>query len=109
LLVNRGIHRLFIGFNSGEIRTNSVFDPLREETHAAERLLEPGDIERHVPQPGDEEKIAGMWERYRARSESRSFESVPETIGIFCSKILQCECGCGLAGPRPALNSDTKC
>ena len=78
LLLNRGIYRLYIGFNSGEIRTNSIFDPLREETHAAERLLESGYIERHFPQLGYEEKVAGMRELYRVLRESRLFESLPE-------------------------------
>jgi len=38
LMLNRGIYRIFVGFNSGEVRTNSIFDPLRQEVHDAEKL-----------------------------------------------------------------------
>ena len=31
MMLNRGVYRIFVGFNSGEIRTLSVFDPLRSE------------------------------------------------------------------------------
>lgn len=78
LLLNRGIYRLYIGFNSGEIRTNSIFDPLREETHIAERLLESGYIDRHFPQLDYEEKIAGMRELYSTLRDSRLFASLPQ-------------------------------
>jgi len=33
IMINRGIYRIFIGFNSGEIRTSSIFDPLRQDIH----------------------------------------------------------------------------
>ncbi len=49
LLLNRGIYHLFIAFNSGEIRTWSIFDPLREEIHSAEEFLKEGYVERHFP------------------------------------------------------------
>lgn len=40
LMLNRSCYRIFIGFNSGEIRTNSIFDPLRQEIHSSERLAD---------------------------------------------------------------------
>ena len=49
LMLNRGIYRIFVGFNSGEVRTNSIFDPLRQEVHDAEKLSDTQYIERQFP------------------------------------------------------------
>jgi hypothetical protein len=49
LLINRSTYRLFIALNSGEIRTGSIFDPLREEIHSVEQFILPGYVERHFP------------------------------------------------------------
>lgn len=47
LLLNRCVYRVFINFNSGEIRTSSVFEPFNEEIHTANKLLDKAYIERH--------------------------------------------------------------
>jgi len=47
LLLNRCVYRVFINFNSGEIRTSSVFNPFNEEIHTANKLLDKSYIERH--------------------------------------------------------------
>ncbi len=49
LLLNRCVYRLFINFNSGEIRTASIFDPFVEEIHTSDTLINPAYIERHFP------------------------------------------------------------
>lgn len=77
LLLNRGTYRLYIGFNSGEIRTHSIFDPLREETHAAERFLDASYVERHFPLLSYEDKVAGMRDIYRALRNSALFGKLP--------------------------------
>ena len=64
ILLNRGIYRVFIAFNSGEIRTGSIFDPLREEIHTAEQFLIPGYIERHFPNIDYETKIKEIRKLY---------------------------------------------
>lgn len=78
LLCERSTYRLYIGFNSGEIRTQSVFDPLREETHAAERLLEDDYLARHFPAIAYEDKVQGMRELYDYLLHSRLFEQLPD-------------------------------
>jgi hypothetical protein len=77
LLLRRGIYRIFIGFNSGEIRTHSIFDPLREEVHAGERLARQDYIDRHFPRIDYADKIAWIRELYRALRASPLFEKLP--------------------------------
>lgn len=64
LLVNRTTYRLFLGFNNGEIRTNSIFDPLRQETHSAEKMADHDYIKRQFPLITYEEKIELMQDIY---------------------------------------------
>ena len=77
LLVNRSIYRIFIGFNSGEIRTQSIFDPLRQEIHAAEKLADASYIDRHFPKISYQEKIEAMKEIYQVIQKSKWFDRFP--------------------------------
>lgn len=78
LLLNRSTYRLYIGFNSAEVRTCSVFDPLREETHAAERFSDPAYVQRHFPAVTYEQKVTGIRELYRWLRASPLFEHMPD-------------------------------
>ncbi|RTZ58027.1 MAG: hypothetical protein DSZ32_02335 [Gammaproteobacteria bacterium] len=78
LLLNRGIYQLFIGFNNAEIRTRSLFDPLREEIHAAEKLVNNDYVERHFPPIPYEEKIAAMREMYNQLYSSELYRKLPK-------------------------------
>lgn len=77
LLLNRGIYRIFIGFNSGEIHTNSIFDPLRQEIHAAEKLADPAYVDRQFPKITYEDKIQAMREIYESIKSSSLFDKIP--------------------------------
>ena len=77
LILNRGIYRLFVGFNSGEIRTNSIFDPLRQEIHDAEKLADSAYISRHFPAIAYDEKVALMRQLYATLRESTQYKSMP--------------------------------
>lgn len=77
MLCERSIYQLYVGFNSGEIRTCSVFDPLREETHTAERILDDDYLSRHFPAISFEDKVQGMREMYDYLLGSRMFEKLP--------------------------------
>ena len=77
LLLNRSIYRIFIGFNSGEIRTQSIFDPLRQEIHAAEKLADAAYIDRHFPKITYAEKIEAMKEIYQVIQKSKWFDRFP--------------------------------
>ncbi len=78
LLINRGIYRLFIGFNNSEIRTNSIFDPLREEIHEAHTLTSPDYINRHFPPISYDDKVAVMREIYSNLMGSTLFQKMPK-------------------------------
>lgn len=77
IFLNRGIYRIFVGFNSGEIRTNSVFDPLRQEIHDAEKMADKEYIQRHFPLISYEEKVALMRELYAALRASEYYKKIP--------------------------------
>ena len=77
LLLNRGIYRLFIGYNSASIRTSSIFDPLREEIHDAKRFLDEGYVNRHFPKIGYAEKAQATRELYRFLRSSETFKKIP--------------------------------
>ena len=64
LLLNRCVYRLYVGFNNGEVRVNSVFDPLSTEIHIARKLADRAYIDRHFPEISYEEKtdlIKGLY------------------------------------------------
>jgi len=77
ILLNRGIYRIFVGFNSGEIRTNSVFDPLRQEIHDAEKIADEDYIHRHFPLIAYDDKISLMRELYATLRASEHYKKIP--------------------------------
>lgn len=59
LLRETGVYAIYVGFNSSEVRTESIFNPFAYEIHDAEDLIKPGYVERHfVPVPYGEKKRA---------------------------------------------------
>ncbi len=77
IMLNRGIYRIFVGFNSGEIRTDSVFDPLRQEIHEAEKIADQDYINRHFPLIGYSDKVALMRELYATLRASEHYKKIP--------------------------------
>jgi len=77
IMLNRGIYRIFVGFNSGEIRTNSIFDPLRQEIHDAEKIANIDYINRHFPPIDYSDKIALMRELYATLRASEHYKKIP--------------------------------
>ena len=77
ILLSRGIFRIFVGFKSGEIRTNSVFDPLRQEIHDDEKIANKDYINRHFPQINYDDKVALMRELYAALRASEHYKKIP--------------------------------
>ena len=64
LLRETGVYAIYVGFNSSEVRTESIFNPFAYEIHDAEDLIKPGYAERHfVPVPYDEKNRAIAWIR----------------------------------------------
>jgi len=85
MMMRRSVYRVYIGFNSGEVRTCSVFDPMREEVHQAEKLCEPNYIERHFPLIDYTHKIEGIRNIYKSLRESELFNYVPD----YWKRIMQ--------------------
>jgi len=77
LMLNRGIYRLFVGFNSGEVRTNSIFDPLRQEIHDADRLCDAEYMERQFPKIDYDQKIDLMRQLYATLRGSVQYAQMP--------------------------------
>ncbi len=77
IMLNRGIYRIFVGFNSGEIRTNSIFDPLRQEIHDAEKIADKDYINRHFPMIAYNDKVALMRELYTTLRASEQYKNIP--------------------------------
>ncbi len=77
LMLNRGIYRIYIGFNSSEIHTNSIFDPLRQEIHDATRIAETSYLDRHFPKISYDEKISLMRELYATLRNSSHYRQMP--------------------------------
>ncbi len=77
LFFNRSTYRLYIGFNNGEIRTTSVFDPLRIEVHTAEKMAQRAYVERQFPQVSFEDKITVMKSIYENLMKTRAYAELP--------------------------------
>lgn len=77
LLLNRSTYRLYIGFNSGEVRTHSIFDPLRQEIHSSDKLADRAYIDRQFPAIGYDDKIRAMRDIYQAIQSSSLFDKIP--------------------------------
>ncbi|MDQ1362872.1 MAG: hypothetical protein QG652_732 [Pseudomonadota bacterium] len=77
LLLNHSTYRVYIGFNSGEVHTYSIFDPLRHEIHDAVKMADTAYIERHFPALSYADKIQAMREIYEVILKSKWLERVP--------------------------------
>ena len=89
LLLRRGIYRLFIGFNNSEVRTNSIFDPLREEIHDASALVDEEYLDRHFPAIPYAEKNRVIHELYSALLKSDLYQYMPSHLQSLANKRHQ--------------------
>jgi hypothetical protein len=64
LLRDTGVYGIYVGFNSSEVRTESIFNPFAYEIHDADDLIKEGYVQRHfVPVPFDEKMRTIGWIR----------------------------------------------
>ena len=77
MLLHRSCYRLYIGFNNGEIRTNSLFDPFRIEIHSAEKIADAEYVARQFPEIGFERKAQTIREVNEALEKSAVYETLP--------------------------------
>jgi len=78
LMLNRSTFKLFVGFNNGEIRTTSIFDPLREEIHSVEKMIDHAYIERQFPEVPYEDKIRIMRDLYNNLRSNPVYGRLPQ-------------------------------
>jgi len=77
LLLTRCIFQIFIGFNSGEIRTTSLLNPFADEIHQVDKLLDPAYIERHFPAIPYEQKTHIIGRFFQAVTSEGWFTALP--------------------------------
>ena len=77
MLLNRGTYQLFVGFNNGEIRTSSVFDPLTQEIHTAEKIMDEAYLSRQFPEICFEDKIHLIKDIYNGLRASPIYARMP--------------------------------
>jgi hypothetical protein len=78
LLLETGVHRLSIGFNNGEIKTFSVFDPLNMEIHTAQNMLDKEYLEHNFPKLSLDKKDSFIKRLYKNLLKDEVFEFLPE-------------------------------
>ncbi|MCK5359822.1 MAG: cyclic nucleotide-binding domain-containing protein [Gammaproteobacteria bacterium] len=78
LLLNRCIYRLFINMNSGEVRTYSIFNPLNEDIHTANKLVSKSYIERHFPVISYEDKEKYIKRLFNFILTDELFKKIPD-------------------------------
>ena len=87
LLLNRCIYSVTINFNSGEISTNSIFDPFNEGIHTVNKLINKSYIERHFPLVSYDEKSAFILRLFDFVSSDDLFNGVPNHLKNIISKF----------------------
>jgi CRP-like cAMP-binding protein len=65
LLLRRCVYQVFIGFNSGEVRTTSLLNPFVDEIHQVSKLLDRPYVDRHFPPIAYESKAETIRQIYR--------------------------------------------
>ena len=78
LLLKRCVYNLFINFNSGEIRTSSIFNPFVEELHTPDKLINAAYVNRHFPEISFSEKGEIIKSMYQFISDNKYFANLPE-------------------------------
>ncbi len=80
LLLNRCIYQIYVGFNNGEIRTSSVFDPFGEEIHQARKIVDESYLNRHFSRVTYEEKASMLRRLYGAIATDPVFQGLPDNF-----------------------------
>jgi len=80
LLLRRCVYQIFIGFNSGEIRTVTLLNPFFEEIHQVRKLLDDAYLERHFPAMDYEQKTEAVRQMYRIVQTSAWFDGLPPQL-----------------------------
>lgn len=88
IIFNRCAHQVMINFNSGEIRTMSIFDPFREKIHQVAKFVEPAYIDRHFQVISYEDKTELVRNIYKFITTDSSFTKLtPDRQGIISQAL----------------------
>jgi len=77
LLINRCVYQVYIGCNSGEIRTISLLNPYCEEIHQIRKLLDESYRHRHFPVMEYSQKAELIKQLYSGLKFSKWFQALP--------------------------------
>jgi CRP-like cAMP-binding protein len=77
LLLNRCIYKIFLNFNSGEVRTSSVFNPFNEKIHTVNKLINKAYIDRHFLEIPYEEKSRFIKRMFGFVADDTMFNMLP--------------------------------
>ena len=77
MLINRCVFQVFIGFNSGEIRTASLLNPFSDEIHQIRKLLDDSYMDRHFPAIDYELKAEAIRQMYQTLKANSWFDTLP--------------------------------
>lgn len=77
LLLNRCIYQVYVGFNNGEIRTSSVFDPFGEEIHQAIKMADEAYVDRHFSKVSYTDKTSMLKRLYGTVAGDPVFRGLP--------------------------------
>lgn len=78
LLLKRSAYQLFVGFNNGEIRVKSVFDPMREEIHAADKMADRDYLQRQFPAITYDDKVKIIRDMYVGLRAHPYYQRIPD-------------------------------
>ena len=78
LLKSTGIFRIVIGFNNGEVKTSSVFDPFNVEIHLVEDLMSEDYVFHHFGRIEIDEKSELIKRFYKMLENDKAFNFLSE-------------------------------
>ena len=76
LLLRRSVYQVFIGFNSGEVRTASLLNPFLDEIHQVSKLLDRAYLDRHFPVIDYSRKAEIIGQIFRSVGDSDWFQDL---------------------------------
>ncbi len=80
MLINRCVYMIFIGFNSGEIRTSSLLNPFCDEVHQIRKLLDTSYVDRHFPKIDYMQKAEAIRKMYQSLKMNSWFKNLPQYL-----------------------------
>jgi len=80
MLLNRCVYKIYIGFNNGEVRVSTIFDPFSDEFHPAIRLVDDVYIERHFPKIAYDRKAKMVQKIYNKIQDDSYFDELPSHL-----------------------------